>query len=137
MWSWSLRLTRAKATGRSAIGSVASNRVNRPRCNSSMHNVPENFCRTSLTMLSQVELTTGCRRKAVIDETLRQLPGRSHAAYAGQGACSTLRPILEDAFEDGVTNLHGRHSRLFPWVEHRGGQERKYLQQPQRALYSA
>ncbi len=112
MWSWSLRLTRAKATGRSAIRSVASNKVNRPRCNSSMHNVAGELLQNQLTMLSQVELTN-----ALAINSYRRNPatasGRSHAAcWPG---CIDVETILEDAFEDGV-HEHGRHSRL--WVEH-------------------
>ena len=46
MWSWSLRPTRANATGKSAMGSVAKSKVKRPRWSSSTHIVPENFSRT-------------------------------------------------------------------------------------------
>jgi len=42
----SLRLTRAKPTGRSLMGSVASSRVKRPRWISSTHRVPENLAMT-------------------------------------------------------------------------------------------
>ena len=101
MWAWSLRPTRAKPTGRSASGSVASSRVKRPRCSSSTHSVPENFSRTSWRCAGRSSRAS-CQSQAVVDEALGQLQ-EEVALHGGEGAFD-VEAVVEEAVEDGLAD---------------------------------
>ena len=101
MWSWSLAATSAKATGRSLSGSVASSRVNRPRCSSSTQSVPLKCSRT-LRRCSPGRVGRpgrGARRRRTRGQVEEELaPERPEGPFDAHA-------VLEEAIEDEVADL--------------------------------
>ena len=102
MWSWSFLATRAKATGRSASGSVASSKVKRPRCSSSTQSVPLKCSRT-LRRCAAMSSCRGVVAEHVVDEPRGEVE-EELAAERLQGPLDA-HAVLEDAVEHQVADL--------------------------------
>src|SRR5512135_3290460 len=105
MWSWSLAATRAKATGKSLSGSVASSKVKRPRCSSSTHSVPLKCFRTirrCTAMLGHVK-----RFGVAVEDVIDEPRGQVEEVFTAQRLHRLfhVHRVLEDAIEHQVANL--------------------------------
>src|SRR5271157_6088965 len=98
MWGWPLLATRAKATGRSFSGSVASSKVIWPRCQLVDAERPAEVVQDPAAMIRQVELPD-LPVEAIVDEPVREIqkevpPHRGDDpldAHAPRG-CGRARP---------------------------------------------
>ena len=129
MWSWSLLLTKAKATGRSWERVVASRRVKRPQVKLVDAQRPAEAVQDPTAMVRQVELPDSLV-EAVVDEAVGEV--QEEVSVHRPEDLLDAHPIVEDAVEHGFTDLvvvqgEGFHARRS------GG---KVVQQSQRARYS-
>src|SRR5271157_1525861 len=101
MWSWSLLLTKAKATGRSWSGSVASRRVKPPGKLVDAQR-PAEAVQDPTAMVRQVELPDPLV-EAVVDEAVGEV--QEEVSVHRPEELLDAHPIVEDAVEHGFTDL--------------------------------
>ncbi len=101
MWSWSLLLTKAKATGRSWSGSVASRRESDPVKLVDAQR-PAEAVQDPTAMVRQVELPDPLV-EAVVDEAVGEV--QEEVSVHRPEDLLDAHPIVEDAVEHGFTDL--------------------------------
>src|SRR5208337_5172235 len=130
MWGWSLLATRAKATGRSFSGSVASSKVIWPRVQLVDAERPAEVVQDPAAVIRQIELPD-LPVEAVVDEPVREIQ-QEVPPHRGDDPLDA-HAVLEDAVEHGLTDLVVVQR---PGCDARRGGAECVVQQWQRARYS-
>ena len=125
MWGWSLLATRAKATGRSFSGSVASSKVILAQVQLVDAERPAEVVQDPAAVIRQVE-PPDLPVEAVVDEPVREIQ-KEVPPHRGDDPLDAYA-VLEDAVEHGLTDL--------VVVQRPAGVVRNVVQQWQRARYS-